>query len=80
MNADTALPNRLIDERGIEWVLPPIHAMLGVGHSLPGIYFNPGTTTIRGVETGSLWAIAYHAGQSFRYERLGIGAVWTRVG
>lgn len=57
---------------------PPAHAA-PVGTVLPPDYFSPPPFVFRGVETGSPWAIAYWAGQEYRYERAGLGAAWVRV-
>lgn len=59
--------------------LMPIHASLPVGESLPPDYFSPGTYVFGGLEQGSPWAVAYFAGQSYRYERAGLGEPWVRV-
>lgn len=70
--------------------MPP-HASVPVGAALPLDYFNPGSlpthVKIRGGQViqvrerpeCSLWAIAYWAAQSFRYERAALGADWVRV-
>jgi hypothetical protein len=58
----------------------PLHSTLPIGASLPPDYFSPGTYVLNGQKVGSPWAIAYYAGQSFRYERTGLGEVWVRVG
>jgi len=57
----------------------PLHATLPIGGQLPPDYFSPGTYTLNGQTLGSSWAIAYYAGQSFRYGRAGLGEVWMRV-
>lgn len=51
-----------------------------IGTVLPPLYFNPGTVVMNGKVECSLWAIAYWEGQPLRYERLGLGAEWVRVG
>lgn len=42
-----------------------------VGTVLPHDYFAPGPKP--------LWAVAFFQGQSFRYERAGLGQPWVRV-
>ncbi len=59
--------------------MTPAH-VAPLGTSLPAVYFSPGTYIMRGVEIGSPWAIAYYAGVSYRYERVGLGQVWVRMG
>lgn len=59
----------------------PFHATLPIGAPLlDPTYFSPGTSLMNGRVYCSLWAIAYWRGQSFRYERAGLGEVWVRVG
>ncbi len=59
--------------------MTPLHATLPVGDSLSPDYFSPGTYVMNDQIVGSPWAIAYWAGQSFRYERAQLGAPWVRV-
>lgn len=50
-----------------------------IGTALPPDYFSPGTSIMHGKLCFSTWAIAYWAGQQFRYERADYGADWVRV-
>jgi hypothetical protein len=54
----------------------PLHA---TSQTLAPDYFSPGTTTVRGEVIASLWAIAYYAGRSYRFERERLGAPWVLV-
>ena len=50
-----------------------------IGTELSPDYFSPGTSVMHGKEVGSLWAIAYFNGLTFRYGRQKLGAAWIRV-
>lgn len=56
--------------------MTPLHA---ISITLPPDYFSPGTTMMHGKLVGSLWAIAYWEGQSYRFEREKLGAIWRFV-
>jgi len=57
----------------------PLHATLPIGAPIDPAYFSPGVSLMNGKVHCSLWAISYWRGQSFRYERAGLGEVWVRV-
>ncbi len=56
----------------------PEHAA-EIGHSLPPLYFNPGSYEFQGKLTGSTWVEAFFAGKTYRYERADLGLPWVRV-
>lgn len=62
-----------------KWVIPPLHAIIPVGDSLAHDYFSPGSYKFNGKTIGSLWAIAYYNGESYRFERAQLGEPWVRV-
>ncbi len=59
--------------------MTPLHATLPVGAALVWDYFSPGTCIMHGKVVCSLWAVAFYAGCSFRFERAGLGEPWVRV-
>lgn len=73
-------PNINVSMRIAELIKPavPAHAA-PVGNELAPDYFSPGTSQMHGKLVCSLWAIAYHAGNEYRYERERHGTPWRRT-